>query len=133
MRKEEYILFSTGMTSMGVEILVIFTFQAIYGYVYLKIGAIVTVFLMGLLPGAALGHLFKEKKIKSLIISDMIIMLLLILYFAWIGFIRNELHQSYFLIYCFIFSFFCGLPRKLSCFHLSGGPMTIIDLKFPPR
>ena len=108
MRKEEYILFSTGMAAMGAEMLIIFTFQVIYGYVYLKIGAIVTVFLIGLLPGAALGYLFREKKIKSLIISDIIILFLLIFYFIWIDFIRNEPHQAYFLIYCFLFSFFCG-------------------------
>ena len=62
MKKEEYILFTTGIAVMGVEMLMIFLFQVLYGYIYLKIGAIVTVFLMGLFPGAAIGILYKGEK-----------------------------------------------------------------------
>ncbi|MFC1820676.1 hypothetical protein ACFLZG_06285, partial [Thermodesulfobacteriota bacterium] len=108
MKKEEYILFSTGMATMGVEMLIVFTFQVIYGYIYLKIGAIVTVFLLGLLPGAAVGNLFKEKNITRLMMSEVILLCLLLTFFAWNSFIRGEPHQFYFLSYCFLFSFFCG-------------------------
>ena len=108
MKREEYILFSTGIAAMGVEMLVIFIFQVIHGYIYLKIGAIVTVFLLGLLPGATVGNLYKEKSITRLVISDIILMCLLLLFFAWISFFKTELNQYYFLTYCFIFSFFCG-------------------------
>ena len=38
MKKEEYVLFSTGVVTMGVEMLIIFIFQVMYGYIYLKIG-----------------------------------------------------------------------------------------------
>ena len=105
MKREEYILFSTGIAAMGVEMLVIFIFQVIHGYIYLKIGAIVTVFLLGLLPGATVGNLYKEKSITRLVISDIILMCLLLLFFAWISFFKTELNQYYFLTYCFIFSF----------------------------
>jgi len=108
MKKEEYILFSTGLATMGVEMLVIFTFQVIYGYIYLKIGAIITAFLLGLLPGAILGNLFKDKSLLNLIISELILLFLLITFFVWVSFFKNELHQFYFLAYCFVFSFFCG-------------------------
>jgi spermidine synthase len=108
MKREEYILFSTGIAAMGVEMLVIFTFQVIHGYIYLKIGAIVTVFLLGLLPGATVGNLYKEKSITRLVISDIILMCLLLLFFACISFFKTELNQYYFLTYCFVFSFFCG-------------------------
>ncbi|MDB9822075.1 hypothetical protein OAC89_00030 [Deltaproteobacteria bacterium] len=114
MRKEEYILFSTGMATMGVEMLIIFTFQVIHGYIYLKIGAIVTVFLLGLLPGAIIGNLYKEKNIVRLMVSDIILLCLLLLFFMWIGFFQTELHQSYFLSYCFIFSFFCGFQFPIA-------------------
>jgi spermidine synthase len=67
MRKEEYILFSTGLVTMGVEMLVIFTFQVIYGYIYLKVGVIITVFLLGLLPGAMMGNLYRGGNIGRLI------------------------------------------------------------------
>ena len=44
-KKEEYVLFSIGLTTMGVEMPVILTFQVIYGTIYLKVGTIITVFL----------------------------------------------------------------------------------------
>ncbi len=108
MKKEEYILFSTGLATMGVEMLVVFTFQVIYGYIYLKIGAIVTVFLLGLLPGAMMGNLYKEGNIGRLIMSEIILLGLLLVFFVWVSFFRGELSQFYFLLYCFVFSFFCG-------------------------
>ena len=37
---------------MGVAMLVIFAYHVIYGYIHLKIGAIITAFLPGLFPGA---------------------------------------------------------------------------------
>ncbi len=108
MKKEEYILFSTGLATMGVEMLVIFTFQVVYGYIYLKIGAIVTVFLLGLLPGAMVGNLYKEGNIGRLIMSEIIFLGLLLIFYVWVKFFRGELAQFYFLAYCFVFSFFCG-------------------------
>jgi spermidine synthase len=108
MRKEEYVLFSTGLTTMGVEMLVIFTFQVMYGYIYLKIGAIVTVFLLGLLPGAMVGNIYKEGNRGRLIMSEIVFLVLLLIFFGWIKFFRSELGQIYFLAYCFVFSFFCG-------------------------
>jgi len=108
MKKEEYILFSTGLATMGVEMLVVFTFQVMYGYIYLKIGAIVTVFLLGLLPGAIVGNLHKEGNMGRLIMSEIIFLGLLLTFFVWIKFFRGELSQFYFLAYCFVFSFFCG-------------------------
>ncbi|MBW2609655.1 MAG: hypothetical protein JRC68_04840 [Deltaproteobacteria bacterium] len=108
LKREEYVLFSTGLATMGVEMLVVFTFQVTYGYIYLKIGAIITVFLLGLLPGAAIGNLYRGKNIIRLMCSEIILLCLLLIFFIWISFIKGELPQFYFLAYCFIFSFFCG-------------------------
>ena len=107
-KKEEYVLFSTGLTTMGVEMLVIFTFQVIYGSIYLKIGTIITVFLMGLLPGAIMGNLTKGKSSRNIILTEVIQLLLLFIFFIWLRFFKSELHQLYFLVYGFVFSFFCG-------------------------
>jgi spermidine synthase len=108
MRREEYVLFSTGLVTMGAEMMVIFCFQVIYGYIYLKIGAIITVFLIGLLPGAAFGNIYKEAKNNALVVSEVILITLLLLFFFWVSFLKTELPQICFLLYCFIFSFFCG-------------------------
>ncbi|MBN2122872.1 MAG: hypothetical protein JW821_01145 [Deltaproteobacteria bacterium] len=108
MKREEYVLFSTGLATMGVEMLVVFTFQVMYGYIYLKIGAIITAFLLGLLPGAVLGNLFEHRSGTSLVFSELALTSMLLLFFAWFSFSRSELHQIWFLSYCFSFSFFCG-------------------------
>jgi spermidine synthase len=108
MRREEYILFSTGLVTMGVEMLIIFAFQVIYGYIYLKIGAIVTAFLLGLLPGSFVGNLSGSKNVRKLVLSETFMLALLLVFFIWVTYFKSELHPMYFLIYCFIFSFLCG-------------------------
>ncbi|MCP4681361.1 MAG: hypothetical protein GY864_03410 [Desulfobacterales bacterium] len=108
MRKEEYILFSTGLATMGIEMLIIFVFQIIYGYIYLKIGAIVTASLLGLLPGAMIGKYCGRNNTLMLLVSEMLLLALLFLSFIWITYFKSELHQIYFLAYCFVFSLLCG-------------------------
>ena len=109
--KEEFVLFSTGYTAMGTEILVIFAFQIFFGYIYLKIGLIITVFLAGLLPGAWLGNKAGNKnrnKRISLVICDCILMFLtglLILAFIKGG---GKIPLPVFLAYGFIVSMTCG-------------------------
>jgi spermidine synthase len=107
-KKEEYVLFSTGLATMGVEMLIVFSFQVIYGYVYLRIGAIVTAFLLGLLPGALTGNVWGHKDVFRLVISELLLLSLLFIFFIWVSYLRSELHPFYFLAYCFFFSFLCG-------------------------
>jgi spermidine synthase len=106
--KEEYVLFSTGLATMGVEMLVIFIFQVIYGTIYLKVGSIITVFLMGLLPGTIIGNLTKDKSSRIIILTEVIQLLLLFIFFIWLRFFKSELHQLYYMGYGFAFAFFCG-------------------------
>ncbi|MGE5840729.1 MAG: fused MFS/spermidine synthase [Deltaproteobacteria bacterium] len=114
LRRVEYVLFTTGIASMGVEMLVIFTFQVMYGYIYLKLGAIVTAFLTGLLPGALFGNLFKGRGWLPFIVSEIILFSLLILFYVGISFSEGDIPQVYFLGYCFVFSFFCGYQFPLA-------------------
>ncbi len=104
-RKEEYILFSTGLATMGVEMLIIFAFQVIYGYIYLKIGAIVTASLLGLLPGAMIGNLQPKKGAFRLVVSEMLLLGMLFLFLIWAAWLRTEVHHIYFLVYCFLLDF----------------------------
>ncbi len=107
-RREEYILFSTGLATMGVEMLIIFSFQVVYGYIYLQIGAIITAFLSGLLPGAIVGKTWKLKNRSKLIFSEALLLSILLLFYVWVAYFRNELHPFFFLGFCFLFSFLCG-------------------------
>jgi spermidine synthase len=114
LRREEYVLFTTGLANMGVEMLMIFTFQVMYGYIYLKLGAIVTALLMGLLPGALLGNLFKGRGWIPFIVSEIILFSLLVVFYVGISFSKGEIPPSYFLGYGFVFSFFCGYQFPLA-------------------
>ena len=71
LRREEFALFTTGATAMGAEVLVIFAFQIYFGYIYLEIGLIVTVFLAGLLPGAWLGNRLNGRGRRALMATDL--------------------------------------------------------------
>ena len=54
-------LFTTGFTSSSIELLIIISFQIIYGFVYHITGIIITIFMAGL----ALGATWQEKIFKK--------------------------------------------------------------------
>ena len=108
LRKEEYVLFTTGLSNMGTEMLVVYAVQVLFGYVYLKIGAIVTAFLFGLLPGAALGNKLKGRGRPILLYSDVALVVLLGMFFIWSSYLKVELSSWIFLVYGIVFSVICG-------------------------
>jgi len=108
-RKEEFVLFSTGFAVMGVEMLIMFSFQVLYGYIYLKLGAIITSFLVGLLPGAILGNRWKTRGREMLIKAEAGMILLLMIYLVWAAFSRSVMPEFVFFLYGFFFSMLCGV------------------------
>ncbi|EFK06660.1 spermine/spermidine synthase [delta proteobacterium NaphS2] len=108
MKREEYILFSTGFTAMGLEMAVIFAFQIIYGYIYVMIGLIITAFLLGLLPGAVTGVKWSAKSSVKAGLAEVAMLLLSAFFLCWCGWFRVVVHPLWFLIFCFVFSFFAG-------------------------
>jgi len=106
MKKEEFILFSTGFASMGVEMLLLFSFQILFGYLYLKIGAIITSLLLGLLPGAMIGNRYKKRGKPILIWAEIGMISLLILYLVWTLVSQGIIQEFVFLIYGFTFPSF---------------------------
>lgn len=70
---------TTGFAGMALEIVLIFAFQNIYGYVYQKVGLIVALFMLGLsLGGYLMNHLISGKErdwIRMLIIIEFLICL----------------------------------------------------------
>jgi len=109
LRKEEFVLFSTGFAAMGVEMLILFSFQVLYGYIYLKVGAIITFFLLGLLPGAILGNRWKKRGKNMLIRAEAGMGLLLMMYLIWVSFYQSMIPEFVFFLYVFIFSLLCGV------------------------
>ncbi len=108
MRWEEYILFSTGFVTMGLEMTIIFAFQIIYGYVYLMVGLIITAFLLGLLPGAFTGVKWRSKNRLKAGMTEGVLLVLVLIFLGWSGWLKVVLHPAWFLIFGFIFSFFAG-------------------------
>jgi spermidine synthase len=112
-RKEEYVLFSTGLVTMGLEMVLLFTFQIMYGCLYLKVGPIITAFLLGLLPGALLGNT-RRRTFVCLLSSEALLLCLLAVIFSWTFYPTRDLPTFVFLAYGFVFSFLCGYQFPLA-------------------
>jgi spermidine synthase len=108
-RKEEFVLFSTGFAVMGVEMLIMFSFQVLYGSIYLKVGVVITSFLFGLLPGAILGNRWKRGGRDMLIRAEAGMILLLMIYLVWASFYQALMPELTFFLYGFFFSMLCGV------------------------
>ena len=117
---EEFVLFSTGFTVMGSELLVIFAFQIYFGYIYFQIGLIVTVFLAGLLPGAWFGHRFRYRSKQTLSLADGLLILLMGLLIVVLKQGSYGLPVSFFLFYGFVVSLICGFQFPVAL-YLRGG------------
>ncbi len=107
--RADFVLFSTAFANMGSEILSIFAFQIFLGYVYVKVGMIVTAFLAGLLPGAILAGRWKvrdpKKRIQAL---ECALILLLILFAAALYQAGRSVPTAGYLLFGFCLSFVCG-------------------------
>jgi spermidine synthase len=114
--KEEYVLFSTGCMTMGSEILVIFAFQIFFGYIYLQIGIIITVFLAGLLPGAWLAQKLQRPRKRILVLTDGLLIVLLVAFILAIVAFADRLPVAFYLMFGFLVSMVCGFqfPVALS-------------------
>lgn len=117
---EEFVLFSTGFTVMGSEILVIFAFQIFFGYIYFQIGLIVTVFLAGLLPGAWFGDRFRKRSKQTLMFTDGLMMVLMGLLIVALKQIGPHLPVIFYLVFGFSVSLICGFQFPVAL-YLRGG------------
>lgn len=118
--RAEFVLFGTGGFVMGSEILVIFAFQVLFGYVYLQIGWIVTAFLAGLLPGALWGHRLKEGGGRLLVRTDAALICLMGVFCGALAVFPDQISPGMFLIFGFAVSLVCGFQFPVAL-HLQGG------------
>ena len=124
MNRDEFALFSTGFVNMGGELLTIFLFQILYGFLYLKIGIIVTVFLAGLIPGAWLGGLIKGGTRKPIIVVDCLMSLLLFSLLILLVEVPQVLPEVFFYVFAFVLSVLCGIEFPLVAGSGGDGNMT---------
>ncbi len=114
--REEFLLFSTGSMTMGSEILVIFAFQIYFGYIYLQIGIIVTVFLAGLLPGAWLGKRLCRQGKRVLALTDVFLIAFLVLFILAITNVADHLPMAFYLVFGFAVSLVCGFQFPVALY-----------------
>lgn len=114
--RQEFLLFTTGWVTMGSELLVIFSFQIFFGFIYYQIGVIVTVFLAGLLPGAYTGTKarFSPSPFRWLRFSDSLIITLLLMFSGGIMIPALRNHILFYLIFGAMASFACGFQFPLA-------------------
>jgi spermidine synthase len=113
-RREEFVLFSTGFAVMGMEMLILFSFQVLYGSLYLKVGAVITSFLLGLLPGAILGNRWKNGGRDRLVKTEAGMLFMLIIYLVWVTSYRAVMPGFAFFLYGFFFSMLCGIQFPIA-------------------
>lgn len=92
LRPVQFGIFATGFAGSSIELLLILSFQILYGYVYHYTGIIITVFMGGL----ALGALYRKKFMKTSIQSFLFVQLIIIIYalvlpFVFLLFNKTEL------------------------------------------
>ncbi|MBU1171239.1 MAG: hypothetical protein KKD44_16895 [Proteobacteria bacterium] len=114
--RTEFLIFTTGFSTMGSELLMIFCFQIVFGYIYYQIGVLVTVFLSGLLPGAffAMKINHPNKKIRYLKLSDagLIVLIVLFAICIWMPMIKS--HMAFYVLFGLSLSFLCGFQFPLA-------------------
>jgi len=117
---EEFVLFSTGCMTMGGEVLVIFAFQIYFGYIYLQIGIIITVFLAGLLPGAWLGERLHRRGRQVLAITDFLLIAFMVLFVTAVTNFGDRMPSMFYLVFGFGVSVACGFQFPVAL-YLRGG------------
>lgn len=117
LRREEYILFSTGLMAMGGQIVLIFAFQIFLGYIYGQIGMLVTATLGGLLPGAWLG-LRCQRPAAGLMAADAAIMILLAVLMVCLHWGGDRLPAGFYYSTGFLLAVACGFQIPLALARL---------------
>ena len=112
--RPQWVLLTTGCVNIGAEMVAIFTFQTIYGYIYLQIGVLVTVFLAGLLPGAWAGGRFAGNRRRALMAGDLVLCLLLVLFALSLVVARQALPAGVLYGFGLAVSFCCGFQFPLA-------------------
>lgn len=112
--RPQWVLLTTGCVNIGAEMVAIFTFQTLYGYIYLQIGVLVTVFLAGLLPGAWAGGRFAGNRRRALMTADLLLCLLLVLFALILVVVRQALPAAVLYGFGLAVSFCCGFQFPLA-------------------
>ncbi|MDD5644751.1 MAG: hypothetical protein PHO00_04825, partial [bacterium] len=101
-----FAVFTSGFAEIIFQIVIIITFQVLYGYLYFRIGVLVTSFMGGLAFGAFAAGLVRGKKdAKKYFVAMQAVMclypVLLPLVFMWAGYPRGHVLSGFFEFFVF--------------------------------
>jgi spermidine synthase len=86
-----FAIFTTGFAASSLEIVLLISFQIIYGYVYHMIGLVITMFMLGL----AIGSFYMNKKLEKKDVNSFIkIEFLIVIYSILLPFILILLSKT---------------------------------------
>ena len=124
-------MFATGFTASSIEILLLFVFQVIFGYVYLMAGILITVFMAGLALGAASGNnLIPNPTYGKLVLLQFCTGFYSLIVMGCIFMFKN-LHPGYLILQVFIIllilgiALLAGLQFQMSTAVKKGSPLSL--------
>jgi spermidine synthase len=127
-------MFTAGFTASSIEVILIISFQIIYGYVYQTLGVIITIFMAGLATGALLrstivrsprtSHYFV---LQFLLAVYSIILPFVIMFTSTLSVHPNLVHIIFFIL-TFVISFMVGLLFSMATL-LQKAPISEISAK----
>jgi len=93
-------IFTAGFTASSIELLLIFSFQTFWGYIYSAIGVIVAVFMGGLAAGSILSYRFQIKKKHFIMAQGLLVTYALLFPLFWK--VQNGISSGFFGIMFFL-------------------------------
>ncbi|MCK4329626.1 spermine synthase [candidate division WOR-3 bacterium] len=100
-----FAIVTSGFAGMIFELIIIFTFQTLYGYVYQMIGLLTSLFIAGTgIGGFSINRFLKKCTVKTFIFLDLCIILIALI-FSLLLYLPFTLSPVLF----FLFSFVCGV------------------------
>ena len=107
-------MYIAGFSAASIEIMLIFSFQVIFGYVYSAIGLIIAVFMGGLAFGSLLGYRFKITQKHYLLSQSALGIYVLIFPFIW--YLQSKIAYS--------------IPNLIIFFALTFIPSTLVGFQY---
>jgi spermidine synthase len=104
------ILFTLGFSGMILEVVLLLSFQSIFGYIYQKMGILFSAFMFGLAIGSTVGY--KVKKVNNAILITIISMAMLILFTQFL--FQTLINELYFYLLLIMDGLIIGFAFAIS-------------------
>ncbi|MGA3244991.1 MAG: hypothetical protein ABSE41_10260 [Bacteroidota bacterium] len=124
-------IFTGGFAASSIEILLLFAFQILYGYVYQMLGVIVALFMAGLAAGSYLAkRMFPHPESRTFIVIQLEIAVYCFSLSPIVLLLRNILHlpilvNAAFLLFAFVIAGLIGMEFSVAAMLRRGGSQRV--------